>query len=179
MEIKAVLIVTSGSFILPEGKDGDSSISIQVVPNDDNISEFSETVTLTLNSGTGYILGSFAATLSIRDNEILPNVTFNAPDTSVEEGKFLSFSISLDSPALAGGAEINYSIVGSAINGTDFNTLSGTATIPEGEQEVVVVVDTLEDFIVEGSELFRITLSGGSGFVTPDVSPPDHSLYSG
>lgn len=52
---------------------------------------------------------------------------------------------------------VNYTVSGSATNGVDYTTLSGTATIPAGSRTVTVAVTPIDDTIAEYPE--RVTLS--------------------
>src|SRR5678809_760026 len=63
---------------------GSTNSTITVTPVDDNIAEGAETVTLTLTSGTGYLLGTpTAATGTIADNDV---ATLSVNDVSITEG---------------------------------------------------------------------------------------------
>lgn len=136
--VQSNLSGAGGSFTLLEGKNSNSNIQIKVVPNDDSIFDPGETVTVTLGSGSGYVLGNSSATLTIQDNEVIPSASISSDLAIAQEGDVLNFKINLSSPALLGGAVVNYSIAGTATNGTDFKILSGKATIAEGKQELVI-----------------------------------------
>ncbi|WP_036670880.1 Calx-beta domain-containing protein, partial [Pedobacter borealis] len=57
---------------------------------------------------------------------------------------------------------VTYAITGSALNGTDYATLSGTATIVAGANEVLVPITVIDDNIIESVETVNIRLTGGS-----------------
>ena len=164
---RSSLSSTSGLFEIPIGKDASSSITIEVEPNDDKIADPNETVTLNLSSGSGYVLGTTtSATLTIQDDDIIPNATISSNSVTAEEGGVLNFTVNLDNPALAGGASVNYTVAGTATEGTDFDSLNGTVTILEGEIEATVSIATTEDFIAEGTETIAISLDSGEGYNT-------------
>jgi hypothetical protein len=54
--------------------------------------------------------------------------------------------------SVAGALSVNYSMHGTATNGTDYVTLNGTATFAEGEAATTVVLTPLADNLVEGRE---------------------------
>ena len=160
---------TSGELEISEGTDSNSTIQIKVVPANDNIADPGETVILELSNGSGATVDSNndSATLTITDDDVIPVASLSSTQATVEEGGLLSFTISLDSPALSGGATVNYEIINfsSATEGVDFNGISGTATIAEGKQEAVVTITTLEDFEEEGIETLYIDLlDSGTGY---------------
>ncbi len=59
---------------------------------------------------------------------------------------------------------VNYTVAGSAVNGVDYTSLSGTAIIPAGETNVAVSVVPIDDEIVEPTETVELALSGGVNY---------------
>ena len=53
---------------------------------------------------------------------------------------------------------ISYSITGTATNGTDFGTLTGSVTIDAGDPSATIDVSVIDDAIVEGAETVVVTL---------------------
>ena len=53
---------------------------------------------------------------------------------------------------------MRYSLGGTAINGVDYETLSGSVTIPDGASSVTVVVRPIDDRKIEIAELVILTL---------------------
>ena len=76
---------------------------------------------------------------------------------------------------------VHYTVGGTATNGTDYVTLSGTATIPAGQSSAAISVTPLADTLAEGSETVVVTLASdptytigsGSGTVTILDQPID------
>ncbi|MGB7160005.1 MAG: hypothetical protein WBD40_18205 [Tepidisphaeraceae bacterium] len=73
-----------------------------------------------------------------------------------------TFRISRTGMSLAGAVTVNYSMSGAPLNGTDYSTLSGTATIPANLSYVDVTVTPLADS-VGGEEDAGITMTIGAG----------------
>ncbi|SET22676.1 Hemolysin-type calcium-binding repeat-containing protein [Nitrosomonas marina] len=112
-------------------------------------------------------------------------------DITVSEGpgtKTATFVIESSAPAaetISGNFEI---IAGTATAGSDFQSDSGTFTIPAGEASATVDVTILDDTAVENTETFQLRLfdvsnaelSGGgstvtaTGQITDTDSPPDN-----
>jgi polygalacturonase len=71
--------------------------------------------------------------------------------------------------ALANPLVVNFSLAGSAVNGSDYETLVTSATIPAGKSQTAVTVRPSSDGLVtEGNETVILSLSSGSNYV---VSP--------
>ncbi|MGQ0849140.1 MAG: Calx-beta domain-containing protein [Actinomycetota bacterium] len=144
---------------------GQPSASIVVTPINDVIAEAAETVVLNLAANPSYAVGSpSSATVNIADND-LPVVTVNASDDSASEsgpstGTF-TFSRTGD---LSGALTVNYSIGGSATNGSDYAALLGTVVIPASASTATVVVTPVDDALVEGQETVILTVAAGTGY---------------
>lgn len=59
---------------------------------------------------------------------------------------------------------VNYAIGGAATNGVDYNTLSGSATIPAGSVSAQILITPIDDAILEGNETVVLTLSTNSAY---------------
>jgi hypothetical protein len=109
---------------------GASTALVTVTPTDDALAEATENVVLTLTTGTGYNLGTTtSATVNIADNET-PFVTIAATDASAAEtatgvtanpGTFTLTRLG----NLASALTVNYTVTGSATNGTDYTSHGG------------------------------------------------------
>ena len=119
---------------------------ITLTPIDDATVETNETVILTLSANAAYTVGSpSSATITIADNDPpppLPTVRVAATQTLAT---FLTpgvFTITR-SGSTSSSLTVNYSLAGTARNGTDYQTLSGTAVIPAGSSSTTVLVRPL------------------------------------
>ena len=59
---------------------------------------------------------------------------------------------------------INYTITGTATNGTDYLQLTGTATFAAGSSTTTITVTPTDDLIFEGNETVTLTLANGTGY---------------
>ena len=74
------------------------------------------------------------------------------------------FDVSLNRPAGAGGVSFDFATAdGSALAGEDYIAKSGSVTIDEGEDSVVLSVSIIGDTVAEPDETFSVTLSNVSG----------------
>jgi parallel beta-helix repeat protein len=167
----------SGSVTIPSG--GSSAI-VTVSPIEDSAVEGNETVVLTLSSEAAYVVGSpNSATVTIADNDQpppQPTVTVVATDASASEtgpdpGRFIiSRTGSTASPLI-----VRYSVGGTAANGADYSTLSGTVTIPTASSAVILTVNPVNDQDAEGDETVVLTLSANAAYL---VGPPSSATVT-
>ncbi|MEA2710118.1 MAG: hypothetical protein QOF78_2719, partial [Phycisphaerales bacterium] len=93
-----------------------------------------------------------------------PTVSVAATDSSASEpgtntGKFTITRTGSTSASLL----VNYVIGGSATNGSDYNSLAGSVTIPAGSSSATVTVTPKDDATVENTETVTLTLSPVAG----------------
>ncbi|MGI0483796.1 DUF4347 domain-containing protein [Pantanalinema rosaneae CENA516] len=139
---------------------GQSFVDVTLAPVNDNIVEGSETVVLTLAAGDYVISATNTATVDIID---APIVTVSVPDASASEsapnsGRFRLTRSGDTSQTLT----VNYTIAGTATNGSDYTTLTGIATIAAGQSFVDVLVNPINDTIAEGDETIQLSLATGN-----------------
>ncbi|MBO9155174.1 Calx-beta domain-containing protein [Chitinophaga sp. GCM10012297] len=162
----------SGTAII---KAGASSVVIPVTVTDDHVMEGAETIQIQLASGSFPYFGNTVnttldavktASLQIADDEI-------SADRSILIGKIADAT----EPSAAGSVRVRfantqltaavpvtvtYTVSGTATAGTDYNTLSGTVTIPAGSKEAVISIAPKDDILLEGTETINIQLTAAS-----------------
>ncbi len=154
---------------------GSQTTSITIRPVDDTIVEGQESVTITLDSGTSYIVAASpdnSDNVNIADNNNL-TATITATDASAAENTPATstglFTIDLGAPNTSGGPiTVNYTIAtgaGNAVNGTDYTTIGTSLTIPAGQQTGTISIVPTDDEIQEVSEAVTLTLTTGTNYV--------------
>jgi hypothetical protein len=144
---------------------GESTAQITVTPIDDDTFEGNETVIVTLTDTEGYSVGGQnTATVTIQDNDTqAPTISVTASDDVATEagdgGTFLITRSDTD-----GDLTVNYVLTGSATNGTDYQTLSGSVVIPNGQNSVQIDLTPIQDATVEGQELATLTLIDAASY---------------
>lgn len=144
---------------------GQRTVVVSVVPVPDAVQESAEAVVVALASGTGYAVGTpSSATVTIADSP-LPSVTVTAFDADASEvgpntGTYRIARTGATTAALAVGVTLS----GSAVNGTDYQTIATPQTIPAGAAFVDVVLTPLADAVVETSETAVLTVVAGTGY---------------
>ncbi|MCA2670179.1 Calx-beta domain-containing protein, partial [Microcystis sp. M080S2] len=154
---------------------GSSTATVTVDPTADTTVEPNETVALTLATGTGYTVGTpDAATGTItNDDVILPSITLAVSPSSVtEDGTSNLIYIFIRTGDTTNPLTVNYSIGGTATNGTDYTLLPTTVIFDANSAIATVTVDPTADTIVESDETVILTLAAGTGYTvgTPNAA---------
>ncbi|HEX4644327.1 MAG TPA: Ig-like domain-containing protein [Verrucomicrobiae bacterium] len=147
---------------------GASSYTMQIAAIGNEFNVNPETASLTLNTDPSYNVGSpNNATITIVSNTVvtLPAVTVsatapNASRVGPADGVFTLARTGSTSAALT----VNYSLGGTAVNGSDYNTLGASATIPAGAASVTLAVAPLPSANYVGAETAVLTLSANSAY---------------
>ncbi|NUQ63060.1 MAG: hypothetical protein HUU20_11335, partial [Pirellulales bacterium] len=162
--------LTVNSVTIPVGQ---TFIDVTLAAVDNTTIESSETAILTLQSGTGYTVGTQAsATVNIADNDT-PVLTITATDASAAEpSDGGTYRISR-----AGSTEaaitVNFAVSGTATRGAgnDYLLKNGTAelagttiSIPAGQSFVDVTLEAIDNTTIESSETAIVTLLAGTGY---------------
>jgi YD repeat-containing protein len=142
---------------------GNWTASTTVETIDDEIWEDTETFSAALSSPSGAVLGNpHTTTISITENEQFPVLTFEQTPVQVSEDVAagqVELSVVL-SPASV--REVSFTITtsnGSAFAGQDYQSVSGTRTIPALSTSYPINVGIVDDDIYEGLETFTATIS--------------------
>lgn len=142
---------------------GAASLLVNVTPLDDSTNEGTETVILTVTSGSGYSIGTPAtATVSILDDD-RSTVTLVASDPGASEtpGNPGQFTFTRTAPT-TGTLTVGLTIAGTATNGTDYTTLSSSFTFTAGQATRTVNILPIDDGLTEGDEVVTLSLNTGS-----------------
>ncbi len=159
----------SGTVTIPGN--GTNTVDVSVPVLNDAVAEDLETVVVTITPGAAYqtFPTTSKADIWIYDDE-QPTVFVDAHDSDTvptisENGSAGAFYLSRTlstSLALAPALTVNYTVSGTATNGTDCTLIPGTATIPAGAYGVEVPVTPTNDTLAEGTETLVLTITSGS-----------------
>ena len=160
----------AGQTLTFAGTEGETN-TFTVTPTADATSEPNETVIIGMSNlvpvtvASGDIDISDGATVTILSDD---DISLSVNDPSVIEGNSgsttLTFTVSLDSPAPAGGATVDYATSdGTATAGSDYTAVSGTLSFAAGETSKTIDISISGDETVEIDETFTLTLSNPTG----------------
>lgn len=88
-----------------------------------------------------------------------PIVTISVMDASATEGGDPGQFIVSRTGSSKYDLTVNYTVTGTAINGTDYNTISGNVTIPAGTNYAPIIINTKDDEVYEGFETVIVDLA--------------------
>jgi len=144
---------------------GDTTKTVTIAPDDDSTHENVETVILTLTPDAAYVINDEegSAAVYIHDNEKV-EVNVAVSNTVVTETS-AAVPFFLNRTSSTGALTVNFTLTGTATNGSDYTTVPLSVTFADGAGTAVVNIDATDDAVVEGTETVAFTLSD-----SPDYS---------
>jgi hypothetical protein len=140
---------------------GDTSKTIDITVNGDTTLELDETFSINLTNPVGGTIGRATATGTIVDED-RPTIALTIADDDATESKKNPGQFKLTRTGTATQSlSVNYSIDGTATNGTDYQKLTGTATFKAGSSQATIDLKPIDDKIYEGTETVSLTLNDG------------------
>ena len=130
-----------------------------VSTKEDTLAEAAETFTVTLsaqNLPDGVTLRKATATATIDDNDTL-TASIVGP-ASVGEGYEATYRVKLAGGTGSADIVVYYTVNGKAKSGEDYETPSGTLTIPSGQTEQTIVIPALSDDVLDQDEMMVVRL---------------------
>ena len=151
-----------------------TSISLTILT--DSILENDEIVDLEIIGTNGFATigaqSSFAATIqdTTTSTATISATDANASENPVDNGQF---TVDLGAVNDTGSPiTVNYSISGTATDGVDYTTLTGSVDVADGQQTVTIDVTPIVDTDFEGNETVELTLtSTNNASVSVDTTP--------
>ena len=154
-----------GTVIIPAGS---ASAVVQLEVRDDKDVEPNETVSVSLSASPTYAISGSSAAVTILDDDVLVVTVSPTQSGLAEPGASGRFTVKRDGDQTA-NLVVNYTLTGSASNGVDYVSPSGTVTIPAGVAATDVVITALNDALVEGDESVTLVLSTNAAY---DIGTP-------
>jgi len=144
---------------------GATTATIVIDPTVDGTVEPDETVTLTVAAGTGYTIGTPSSATGTILNDDVPSATITvSPAAVAEDGAAnLVYTVTLDQAAF-NPISVNYTIGGTATNGTDYATIASPLVINTGNTTGTITVNPTADATIEADETVVLTLAAGTGY---------------
>ena len=144
---------------------GATTATITINPAVDGTVEPDETVTLTVAAGSGYTVGAPASATGTILNDDMPSATISVSPASVAEdgAPNLVYTVTLNQAAFS-PISVDYTIGGTAANGTDYATIASPLVIPAGNTTGTITVNPTADATIEADETVTLTLAAGSGY---------------
>ncbi|HET6409233.1 MAG TPA: Calx-beta domain-containing protein [Chthoniobacteraceae bacterium] len=157
----------SGTVSINGNGSNTATVSIPIV--NDAIAEATETIILTLTPDPAYrVYNDGQAIMRLKDDDAA-GISVSTHSTTLTEPTTAS-SFYLSREGTSGALAVNYSLTGTATNGSDYQFLPGIATIPDGATGVDVPVSPIDDALPEGTETVTLTLGPGVGYAAEVAS---------
>jgi Calx-beta domain/Beta-propeller repeat len=150
---------------------GSGSATVTVDPTSDTLMEADETVILTLAEGTGHILGTTAPVTGTITNDDTSITLAVSPVSVTEDGTTNLVYTFTRTGVLSNSRTVNYTVSGTATNGTDYATIPTSVTFAAGSATATVTVDPTADTTVEADETVILTLATGTGYTIGTTAP--------
>jgi hypothetical protein len=149
-----------------------ASLDVVVTPINDATQEGPETVVLQMIPQPGLtIVGPEFATITIDDDDtVLPRVSIVANDEFADEGGDpAQITVARTGPTDA-PLTVALTISGVAINGTDYQTVPPTVTIPAGAASAVINIVPIDDTLIEGPESGTVQIATSPDYVRDNIT---------
>lgn len=97
--------------------------------------------------------------------DLRPTVTITATDNTATENPLTTGYFTVTRTGSTTSAlTVSYSVSGTATAGSDYNSLSGSVTIPAGSTSATITVTPINDTVVESDETVIVTLNTNSAY---------------
>src|SRR4029078_12149208 len=98
----------------------------------------------------------------ITDNE--PIITVAATDATAGEAGPNTGTFVITRTNTSGNLVVTYTLGGTATNVSDYSSIAGSVTIPNGSSTVSIVVTPIDDALAEQSESVTLTLTSSTTY---------------
>nr|WP_316829064.1 Calx-beta domain-containing protein [Pedobacter miscanthi] len=150
----------TGTLTFPANSPAGATLTFTVPINDDNIVEPSETFSATLSNVSSLLvsIATGTATVTITDNDTA--VASITPGTNGNEAGPVNgtYIVTLSNPS-ATDTQLNYTLGGTATEGSDYTTIvTKVITIPAGQTTGTITIPVIADAVAESIETVIATL---------------------
>ncbi|MDJ1173065.1 S8 family serine peptidase [Roseofilum capinflatum] len=107
-----------------------------------------------------------------------PTVTLEVTDgVAAENLDSATFTLSRTGGSIDEALTVTYTLGGTAINGTDYQSLNGTATIAAGETETTITVNPLDDTLFDGAKTLSLNLASSGLYTVGNPNSGEATIY--
>lgn len=145
---------------------GETTKTVNIIPIDNDAVTGDKTVSLTLVENAEYVrLTTNAVIGTIVDDDVIPFVTLAVSPSSVLENSGTPLVYTFTRVGSTGNAiTVNYTISGTAVNGTDYLTIGTTVSFSAGQSTRTVSVTPIDNASYSLDKTVTLTLASGTGY---------------
>jgi len=163
-----------GSITIPAGATF-ATQNITTPTKNGSTAEPSESIVLTPQSGTGYSVDPSSPSATYQTAAYTPSSVSSAPGSggsTVPQGTTGGFTVTRNGD-LSQPLPVTYTLGGTAQNGTDYNQLPGSVTIPAGQASVTVpvTVPAATGSTATPAKDIQVAINPGSGYAPASATP--------
>jgi multidrug efflux pump subunit AcrA (membrane-fusion protein) len=136
--------VPQGNITVPAGQTA-LQVAIPTVTN--NVVESNRLLTVSLASGTGYLVGTPSSTSVTITSSVVPTLTISANASTIVQGGAASFTITANQAPVK-DTSVSFAVQGTAQPGQSYVPLTGTALLKAGQTQVTVVLQSIQNNVV-------------------------------
>jgi hypothetical protein len=154
----------------------DTSAPYGVTLDSRTIANGSHTVTAVARDAAGNQATAAAITMVVSNSVVLPAVTVTASDANASRVGLDPGAFTLTrTGSTAASLTMNYTLGGTAANGTDYNTLSTSVTIPAGAASATLTVAPKSSTSYVGAKTLVLTLAANTAY---SVGSPNNATIT-
>jgi multidrug efflux pump subunit AcrA (membrane-fusion protein) len=135
---------------------------VQVPTRNDGLVEGNQTLTLSLQTGTGYTLGTPSGAATVITSSDVPKLTMSGGG-AVQAGGTGSVMVTADQAPIQ-DTEVDVQVGGDAAPSKDFTSIPSTYVLPAGQRQLVITVPTLVNDVLQPDRHVVISLVQGSAY---------------
>lgn len=141
---------------------GATSVTVTVQTRVNKLVEPPPSVTMTIESGSGYSVGTPASAETTITNNNVPTLQILG-GTTVAPGADTTLTITADQAPLQ-PTQVSLVISGSAVSGTDYDPVDPVVTLNAGSTSTTVTIDTLNDKTIQPNKYIEVALGQSSAY---------------
>jgi multidrug efflux pump subunit AcrA (membrane-fusion protein) len=149
----------TGPFVIQAGA---TSATVQVPTRSDGLVEGNQTLTLSLQTGTGYTVGTPSGATTVIVSNDVPKLTMSGGG-AVEAGGTGTVVVTADQAPIQ-DTEVDVQVGGDAAPSKDYTSIPSTYVLPAGQRQLVITVPTLVNDVLQPDRHVVVSLVQGSAY---------------
>jgi hypothetical protein len=153
-------IVTPPTSVVLPANDTSTTVAVQTRVN--MLVEPDPTVTMTIASGSGYVVGSPDAAETTITNNNVPSLEISG-GTTVSPGSEVTLTITANQAPLQ-NTQVSLAVSGSAVSGTDYDPVQPVVTLAAGSTTATVTIETLNDKTIQPTRYIEVAIGQSAAY---------------